>query len=110
MKICCPGDVACRPAHPLPCRPATDLMEVVEAVRFAPAALWLSQLQGLQASGTQRAAEQLQEQRAGDHTCQLVQQPLASCRGSWNGEVRKGEHNNNNNCQTTRRGSLLFID
>lgn len=81
-------------------------MEVVQAVRLAPAALRLPQLQlqGLQAAGAQRAAEQLQEQRAWNHACQLVQQPLASCGGLW-----KGEEEENNNGQTTQRGSLLLL-
>lgn len=89
--------------HPVP-----NLMEVVQAVHLAPAALRLSQLQlqGLQAAGAQGAAEQLQEQRAGNHACQLVQQPLASCRGLEKGE--EGENNNKNHSgQTPQRGSLL---
>lgn len=62
--------------------PHSDLVKVVQSVRLAPAPLQVSQLQlqGLQAAGTERAAEQLQEKRAGNHACQLVQQPLASCR------------------------------
>lgn len=62
--------------------PHSDLVKVVQSVRLAPAPLQVSQLQlqGLQAAGAQRAAEQLQEKRAGNHACQLVQQPLASCR------------------------------
>lgn len=55
----------------------SDLGEVVQSISLS---LQVSQfqLQGFQAAGTQRAAEQLQEQRAGHHACQLVQQPLAS--------------------------------
>lgn len=54
----------------------------MQSVRLSLASLQVSQfqLQGLQAAGTQRAAQQLQEQRAGHHACQLVQQPLATCR------------------------------
>lgn len=58
----------------------SDLGEVVQPISLSSASLQVSQfqLQCLQAAGTQGAAEQLQEQRAGHHTCQLVQQPLAT--------------------------------
>ena len=83
--------------HHRQCAPLllSDLGEVVQSVSLSPASLQVSQLQlqGLQAAGTHRAAEQLQEQRAGHHACQLVQQPLASCgvETGGNGQtLRKG--------------------
>lgn len=79
---------------------AFDLGKVVQSVSLSPASLQVSQLQlqGLQAAGAQRAAEQLQEKRAGHHACQLVQQPLASCRGETD---RDG--------QTLQRGFFLAV-
>lgn len=58
----------------------SNLGEVVNSVDLSSASLQVSQLQlqRLQAAGTRRTAEQLQEQRAGHHTRQLVQQPLAT--------------------------------
>lgn len=62
----------------------------MQPVSVSPASLQVSQfqLQGLQAAGAQRAAEQLQEKRAGHHTCQLEQQPPAPCGAhvGWDGE------------------------
>lgn len=61
------------PIHP-------DLGEVMQPISLSPASLQVSQfqLQSLQAAGTHRAAEQFQEQRAGHHSCQLIQQSLAT--------------------------------
>lgn len=69
---------------PQPSSIHSDLGEVIESISLSPASLQVSQfqLQSLQAAGTQRAAEQFQEQRAGHHACQLVQQPLATWRGN----------------------------
>lgn len=74
--------IRAEPTHRRFPTPHSDLVKVVQSVSLAPAPLQVSQLQlqGLQAAGAQRAAEQLQEKRAGNHACQLVQQPLASCR------------------------------
>lgn len=53
----------------------SNLGEVVQSIGLSSSSLQVSQfqLQSLQAAGAQRAAEQLQEQRAGHHASQLVQ-------------------------------------
>lgn len=58
----------------------SDLGVVVQAVRLSLASVLISQFQfqGLKAAGTQRAAEQLQEQRAGHYPRQLEQKPPAT--------------------------------
>lgn len=62
----------------------SDRGKVVQSVHLPSASLQVSQfqLQGFQAAGTQGAAQQLQEEGAGHHTCQLEQQPPAPCRGT----------------------------
>lgn len=62
----------------------SDRGKVVQSVHLPFASLQVSQfqLQGFQAAGTQGAAEQLQEEGAGHHTCQLEQQPPAPCGGT----------------------------
>ena len=59
----------------------SNLEKIMQPISLSPASLQVPQFQlhGLQAAGAQRAAEQLQEKRAGHHPCQLEQQPPSPC-------------------------------